>query len=459
MKIFIEKFKHKTAESEDLRQIFEEVSAQSLQQFFDQWVYRAGHPELKIEFIAGDFTDSFIKVTQTQTLIDNIDKPDPFEFPLEIKLTFSNETGRHTTSEEFIISGVETIIPLSKKMQSRKIEWFSIDPQFKILKEIKSVDAPLGMFILQLQNGETIIERIQAARALMNKSSAEVILALKKRVIEDTFWGVSVESANTLATFSDSQYRNEAYDTLKECLSLIRNPKIKSSLISAIGEFRRADSFEILRSVLEDNNESYYVRQAASIAIAWTKNEGSHSLLENLLNTTSFQELLVQGALVGLTIVALLSTDKPETTIKIRNLLIEKTKPENYHGVRQSATFCLSFFIPKVGERLNSVAYGRLKELLDDGWVHVRNVACAVLGTAFKYSNNSNVIDELKRVVDNDPDGQVRRSAFESIEKIKAKKPPEEEVMRMMTLQDLKKPPLNLKTVEIETMERRIPRK
>ena len=105
------------------------------------------------------------------------------------------------------------------------------------------------------------------------------------------------------------------------------------------------------------------------------------------------------------------------------------------------------------------MAYGRLKELLDDGWVHVRNVACAGPGTAFKYSNNSNVIDELKRVVDNDPDGQVRRSAFESIEKIKAKKPPEEEVMRMMTLQDLKKSPLNLKTVEIETMERRIPRK
>ena len=28
----------------------EEVSGESLQQFFNQWLYRAGHPELEIEY-------------------------------------------------------------------------------------------------------------------------------------------------------------------------------------------------------------------------------------------------------------------------------------------------------------------------------------------------------------------------------------------------------------------------
>ena len=40
-------------ETNDLMRALEEVSGRSLERFFDQWVYRPGHPELKVKICLG----------------------------------------------------------------------------------------------------------------------------------------------------------------------------------------------------------------------------------------------------------------------------------------------------------------------------------------------------------------------------------------------------------------------
>jgi HEAT repeat protein len=70
------------------------------------------------------------------------------------------------------------------------------------------------MFIRQLKNGETVFEKIEAARALKNESSNEIIEALKKRVLEDEFWGVSIEAVNVLGRIRNDR----AYKALKSVL-------------------------------------------------------------------------------------------------------------------------------------------------------------------------------------------------------------------------------------------------
>ena len=53
--------------------------------------------------------------------------------------------------------------------------------------------------------------------------------------------------------------------------------------------------------------------------------------------------------------------------------------------------------------------------LTDKKSVRVRNSACGALGRAFLYSRNPTVINELEKVAENDSDGQVRKTALESI--------------------------------------------
>jgi HEAT repeat protein len=142
------------------------------------------------------------------------------------------------------------------------------------------------------------------------------------------------------------------------------------------------------------------------------------------------------------------------------NLLLEKTKYGYDQHLRRTATRLLGQFVREGEgeENINTTVYNRLKELLFDDWVHVRNVACIALGDAFKGTNYTNVIQALEKVAEYDSDGQVRRTALESIRKVKEevkKQPP----MRMITIQDLSKLDLSLRSQETRAMQKRIPTK
>ncbi|MDF2449902.1 MAG: aminopeptidase 1-like [Bacteroidota bacterium] len=49
LKLYLEKFKFKTAEAHDLRLAFEEVTGEDMNWFFNQWYFAKGHPELEIK--------------------------------------------------------------------------------------------------------------------------------------------------------------------------------------------------------------------------------------------------------------------------------------------------------------------------------------------------------------------------------------------------------------------------
>ncbi len=94
------------------------------------------------------------------------------------------------------------------------IKWISIDPEFKVLNEIKSLKITeenenfnlKDMLANQLKYGKTIFERIQAARILKDKNYLDdsIISTLQEVVLKyDNFYAVSVEAANTLGSYSD----------------------------------------------------------------------------------------------------------------------------------------------------------------------------------------------------------------------------------------------------------------
>ena len=84
--------------------------------------------------------------------------------------------------------------------------------------------------------------------------------------------------------------------------------------------------------------------------------------------------------------------------------------------------------------------------------MHERNVACAALGNAFQYTQNLQVIKELNEVIRNDSDGQVVRTAIESIHMINEEKP-EEEKAKLLTAE---KADLRPRSLKIAMLEKRI---
>jgi aminopeptidase N len=418
LKTYLERFANGNAETDELRKVFELETGKSLQQFFDQWIFREGHPELRVEFCQdGDIVRITIKQSQAG---------ERFEFPLEVELAFA--TG-HKKMYTFNIRDKENAfqIPVADEI----VEWFSVDPEFKILKTV-SVRAPKEMFLKQLEEGHTVIQRAEAARALTGKSSDTIINGLAKAVLHEEFWGVAAEAAKTLGTIKTGS----AYGALKGCLG-VKHPKVRRAVVKAIGEFKKKESLELLGPLLQ-SDESFFVKSEAATAIGKTKSRDAIAILKKATETITFQDVVAQGAITGLKEFA---NDR-----EIAEFITERSKYGNYHRVREASTFALGKFAD------NPAIFDHLITLLTDKWFRVRINACRALADAELIK----AIPEMTWVAENDLDHRVRRVAEECINIIREATTKPKEVSQIREeLEEVKSKNLEL-LQKIDRLEREL---
>ncbi len=109
-------YKFKNADTRDLEKIAEEVSGKDLTWFFDQWLYRPGVPELKIE-MKTEGEDFKLEITQGKQL---------YKFPLDVSI-IGAKSG--TTHERFYIDSQVKTFKLKVTGPFRIV----IDPEKKLL--------------------------------------------------------------------------------------------------------------------------------------------------------------------------------------------------------------------------------------------------------------------------------------------------------------------------------------
>lgn len=261
--------------------------------------------------------------------------------------------------------------------------------------QIVSIKAPWELLVNLLEHGRTIIERVQAARALKVYSSRIVVRALKERVLSDKFWFVRVEAAKTLGTIKEEY----AYEALKDCLTKFQDPRVKKATIAAIGEFRRKESIDMLKPILDSDSESYGVQSAVATAIGMTREPSALPLLKSATLKETYMDLLAQGAIAGLKEFA--------GNKEVADLLLEKSKYGNRNKVREAATLALGKYAAGNQQIIDHLR----NNLLRDRWFRVRKNTCKALADA----EITDAIADLSWVADHDIDAGVRRIADECI--------------------------------------------
>jgi aminopeptidase N len=451
LKTYLQKYRYKSVETNDLIQTLEEVTQQDLKKFINQWVYGAGHPELFIEY---SFDQSIIKIkiTQKQEAKREYDI-DTFKFPLDIKLVYSfgNNEDRETKIYRIEISEKETEakfqIPINGKGQSGKLEWFSIDPYFKILKEIIYINSSKEMLLKQLRWGETVYERTQAIESLKNlinispkefKIDIDIITALQNSILKDSFYSVSVEAAELLGMYTSS---DDAYQFLRKCIYSTEDQKIKSQIINSISNFEKEDEelLEKFIQILKDDKESYNVQSSAATAIGAkinkTKNSQKYiSILKDVVNTHNsiFKEHVAYGAIEGLGHIS--NNEDNHILSDIIDFLIDNSdyKSGNTNLIRERSTVGLgNFLLHQIKDNnkkeVNYKVFNHLEYSLHDKWYRTRKSAIAGLVTAFSGEKSIGLSSEdIERVLEMFEDvskidihAEVRESADSAIETIK----------------------------------------
>ena len=279
---YLEANRNQNVVSADLAKSIEKATSRNVDQFFHQWIYRAGAPEFDIHYTYDAAAHAVnLKVEQTQKVEGLVGL---FDLPVQVEIATA--------------SGNKTF-PIHVSKQNETFSLPVDGPPFMVLfdkgdKILKSVNFPKDPVELmyQLRNAETAPDRADAAVALAEvKDNPEVIAALGASAVHDPFWGVRNEALRALGRIGGPSAEKQVLTALAN-----EHPWVREVAVSELGKF----DDDALAAKLEDiaaNDKAYRVRAAALESLAELHAPNAYAILASAVKIESPDDLIRNGAL------------------------------------------------------------------------------------------------------------------------------------------------------------------
>jgi aminopeptidase N len=275
---------HGSVETVDLARSVEVATGRNLDRFFDEYVLRAGHPELKVE-VSYQSESKTVRVSVKQTQAGEV-----FALTLPVEVTVQKKS----TTHRFELTDKEHVFTVPVEREPSRVV---IDGHRDLLATI-SVEQPPGYFRDQLRNAKVARARTDAAGPLGKEGSAESIAALGDVLLnEKAFFATRAACAKALGAIRTPV----AKAALLEALT-VKNPKARRAVVVALGQFKGDEVVgAALLALAKKGDPSIFVEADAARAVGKLKPKGAFEVLETMLSRTSFSDTVKAGALDGLT--------------------------------------------------------------------------------------------------------------------------------------------------------------
>ncbi len=387
---YVNKHRAGSVETRDLARAMEDATGRSLDWFFDQWIQKAGHPELKIEY-SWDSDAKLAKFAVKQTQKVEGDTP-LFRVPLEVR---------------FRVNGEDVTRPI-EIAEPNQVFYFPLagEPSQAIFDTgqhtLKRADIRKGkpLWLNELGGATEAADRVAAAKALAKETAADVVAALERALLGDPFWGVRAAAADSLGAIRSEAARDALVSALR---SNGMHAKARRSVVKALGEFRRDDvAAAALEPIVRHGEASYFVEAESSLAIGKTRTPRAAASLRKALERDSYLDIVRQHAYRGL------AEARDEEAIPLFYQGMEYGRVS--HG-RRAAMMALASLVAGRRDREARDARERMEELLVDPDFRVKLTAIEALATIC----DPRCVATLRRAADTDLDGRIRRRAREVI--------------------------------------------
>ncbi len=279
IKTYVERHQFGNAVTEDLNRVIEELSGRSFDQFFDQYVYHAHHPELGIGYSWDDRTKlARISIRQEQKLSDDVLL---FNVPLTIRFkgkfgTIDRELRVKEKAEDFYV-------PLPQAP-----EIVRVDPNVALLAKI-SFAAPTPMLLAQLGDASDAIGRLVAAEQLSGRR--EALARLKEALNGDPFYPVRLAAAASLRAIQDDKTLPALLDSTRQ-----KDARVRRQVANDIASFRRDEAYTNLIRVIREEKNPDLKASAVSRLGSWSKPE-ARELILSALRSESFHHVVEEAGL------------------------------------------------------------------------------------------------------------------------------------------------------------------
>jgi aminopeptidase N len=384
IKHYLDLYQYDAVSTADFQNAMEEEAGRSLDEFFDQWLYRAGFPEFRVsQRYDADAGTLHLVVHQTQ----RVDSLTPYyRVPVAIEVSTSSGATAYPVTIE---AQPKQTISLSVPTPPLNVVF---DKSSSILKTLKHTK-PTESWLYQLRNGDCA-DRVAALSGLTPMiHHKEVRGALAHVLRADPFWGVRKRAAEALRGWRDSSLLTLLLPALTDT-----EAKVRVAAVESMQHVLSSDAVDMLRRVLRTDSSYAVVAQAVqSLALVDGPNGLKHC--EIGLGMDSHNDIIRSGAAKAL------GTLK---SAESKRLLIELTAYGHSSELRRAAIEALAD-----NWRTDDVRQC-LERLTSDGTQRVRRKAVEKLGTIASRKSRS----ILQRILRTSPDSILRREARLALVKI-----------------------------------------
>ncbi|MDP1826858.1 MAG: M1 family aminopeptidase [Archangium sp.] len=273
---------HGSVETVDLARAVERITGRNVDRFFDEYVHRAGHPQLKVE-VRYEAEKKAVRLSVKQA-----QEGDAYALSLPVHLVVGDKASSHA----FALTQKEHVFFLPAAREPSQV---IVDARRELLATLE-VEKPVGLWRAELLHAEIARARTEAANALAKDPAGPSVAALAKVLKQEgAFWGTRAACAKTLGLLRSPAARTALIDALK-----VKAPKARRAVVAALGQFRDdAEAGEALTALAKKGDPSGFVEGEAARSLGKVHAKGAFELLTSMLERPAFQDAVRCGALDG----------------------------------------------------------------------------------------------------------------------------------------------------------------
>jgi len=241
LNLYLTTNKFKSAEAQQLRLAFEEVTGKDLNWFFNQWYYGSGHPNLNITYGYDNSAKQATVVVEQNT--DKI-----WMLPVKIDIWEGNSVETH---QVWVKNKKDTF----SFAASSNPDLINFDAD-KILLAQKTENKTIEEYQFQQRHAKNYVDRREAIdAAIKNQGKSQVATAILIEGLRDKFAPLRALAVNSLDVTKD-EIKTTAAPILLQLAQNDPKKNVKTAAIAKLGNYKSQQYISLFRSAVNDSSYS-----------------------------------------------------------------------------------------------------------------------------------------------------------------------------------------------------------
>ncbi|HVE58088.1 MAG TPA: M1 family aminopeptidase, partial [Pyrinomonadaceae bacterium] len=306
---YLTKNANSPVQTEQLRIAIEETTGQSMDWFFDQWLYKMGHPIFEVTQnydAASKKLTLNVKQTQKIDLLNEYPQAEFFQAKVDVEVDGKIQ-------QVWLKPQAENVFTFDA---ATKPQLVNFDYEGTLIKELK-FEKSTDELIYQFKNDKDVLGRVWAMNQLVPRwrskdavdaDKAKILAAMNQAITAEPVWLVRRDVIQSIAQPQGNPNAPNAVAIKLDAASIAAlttatkdaNSNVRAAAITGLGLLRDAKYAETFISAL--NDQSYGVIDASTIALARTKDTRGFDLFVKLTETPSWKDRIRIAGLQGLAV-------------------------------------------------------------------------------------------------------------------------------------------------------------